>query len=265
MSPIHQVRQEDNERINNLWYSIVSSTDHPFAIKDTFRKYLPDAKESLLICTPYISKDFFDMIRTLPCGVDTKLLTRKPDAKEGYMFGRTCRAIESLTQIANSLGLELSIMCKPNLHAKFIIIDKRIVLAGSVNPTSSGMYDNDEILYVFRNSRNVERHIQIFYKLWNCPRNTTWKNVQIYHRYSGYNNYHNVHKKIAESVFGFFHMNDNQPVRKSVLCKNIARQGFNKNFVIDVVKELTRIGKLYEPKLDWLKLTHYQTDIYDFQ
>lgn len=262
---IHQFKLEDAEKIKNLWYRVVSSTDHPFAIIDTFRQYLPETRESLLVCTPYVSKDFFDMVRTLPNKATVKLLTRVPNAKERYMFDRTCRAIESFIQIANSLGLELSIMCKPNLHAKFIVVDERIVLSGSVNPTSSGMRDNDEILYVFGNSRDVKRHVEIFCQLWNCPRNTAWKNVQIYHGYNGYNDLKLVYKKIADAVIGFFHTNINESVRKSTLCEQIARRGFSKDYVIETVKKLKKDGILFEPKRDMLKLVDYQTNMHDFQ
>lgn len=264
MQVIHQFELEDADKIKNLWYRIVSSTDHHFAIKDTFRKYLPDTKESLLICTPYVSKDFFDMIRTLPNGTTVKLLTRKPNEKDGYMFGKTCRAIESLTQIANSLGLKLNVMCKPNLHAKFIAIDKRIILSGSVNPTSSGMYDNDEILYVFTNPRDVKRHVKIFDKLWNCPRNTTWQDLQHYFGHKGYGNRNSTRKAIAEAVIAYFSLNGNRPEVKSVLCQRMAKQGFNKDSVIEVVRELRRIGTLYEPNQDMYGLTHHQTNIHDY-
>lgn len=244
--------------------TIIPSTNHHFAISDTFREYIPKTEKSLLICTPYVSKDFFDMIRTLPNGATVKLLTRKPNEKDGYMFGKTCRAIESLTQIANSLGLELSIMCKPNLHAKFIVIDERVVLSGSVNPTSSGMYDNDEILYVFTNPTKAKRHIEIFHKLWNCPRNTTWRNLQHYFGRKGYGDRISTRKAIAEAVIAYFGLNGNQREVKSVLCQRIAKQGFNKDSVIEVVRELRRIGTLYEPNQDMYRLTHHQTNIHDY-
>jgi len=235
-------------------FTIVSSTDHHFAISDAIRKHILEIKESLLICTPYVSKDFFDMIRTLPNGSTLKLVTRVPDEKDKYLFGRTCRAIEALIQISNSLGLKLDIVCKPNLHAKFIVIDWKTVLSGSVNPTSSGMYDNDEILYVFMNPIDVNRHVKIFNKMWNCPRNTTWEKFQLYSGRKSYGDNHPTHKAIAKQVIRFFDLNGNQTALKSVLCERIAKRGYDKNDVIETVKALIRDGKLYEPKPDTLKL-----------
>lgn len=209
----------------SVGFFVVSSTDHPFAISDTLKKCLQETKESLLISAPYIGKISIDMIRVVPEGTTVRLLTRRPDEKD-Y---KTIRALESFTEIANSSGLKLSVTCKPYLHAKFIVIDDRKVLSGSVNPTSSGIYDNDELLYVFKNPTDVKRHIKIFDNLWNCPRNTTWENVQLFSGHKGYGDRNLIYKKIAEAIIGYFHKNDNQAVDKSVLCEQIAKRGFNKN------------------------------------
>ena len=264
VSPIqHQDRLEDNERINNLWSTsvdIVSSTDYPFAIKDAYEKYLKETKKSLLVFAPYYSKIIVDLIRTNVREIESiKWLARLPNKKNYYWVLKTTESLKW------TFGSKVVIRFKPILHLKFVVIDDKIVLSGSLNQTSSGIYYNDEILYIYKHPRDIERHIDIFYKLWNCPSNTIWKNGKDSYGYNGYNDRSPVYKKIAESVIHYFNLNGNQGVRKSVLCENIARQGFDKDFVIDVVKELTRVGQLYEPRLDWLKLTRYQTDINDFQ
>ena len=239
-------------------FTIISSTDHPYAISDALKKYLRETKKSLVISAPYKSKNFVDMIRTFipqPEDVRKKLITRPPDDKDL----RTFRTIESFADIANS-----KVMCKPYLHAKFVIIDNNIVLFGSVNPTSAGIYDNDEILYISKNPMHVKRHIEIFYKLWNCPRNIAWENFQLYHGYKDYGERYDMHRVIAKTIWNCFDKNDNQAIPKAVLCEQIARKGFDKDDVIETVKALLDDGKLYEPKPDMLRLTDYQTDMYDF-
>ncbi len=262
---IHQTKNT-SKRIKGFGlksYDIISSTDHPFAIPDTLRKCLQKTKKSLLISAPYVSKSFIDLIRTLFKGVMIKFLTRIPDEKKYWVP----RAIESLATIASSLGLELNIRCKPNLHAKFIVIDNEIVLSGSVNPTSSGMYDNDELLYVFKNPEAVKHHIEIFGKLWNCPRNTTWENVQSYSGYKNSNNRYFLRERIAEAVEGFFYLNHNQPTNRGVLVQKMERKGYKREEVIEVIKNLLYDSPavLWEPRRDMLQLLDYQTDIDDFQ
>lgn len=103
--------------------------------------------------------------------VRKRLITRIPVEEDV----RALKTVESFADLKNS-----SVMCKLYLHAKFIIIDNRIVLWGSVNPTSSGIYDNDEVIYVSQKPSHVTRHQEIFDELWYDPRNTSWEKVQQY-------------------------------------------------------------------------------------
>ncbi len=241
---------------------IISSTDHPYALSDIFKICFRETSKYLFISTPYFSKSFIDMhIRILKKGTEIRLITKVPDEQRDY---RTIRAIESLITVARELELKLDVMCKPFLHLKFIVFDNKIVLSGSVNPTSSGVYDNDEILYVFANPLEVDKHIEIFDKLWYCPRNTSWENLRKYYDIRHRGNFYSIRKKIAEVIIGFFHLKGNQAVPKSVLCEKIARRGFGKNDVIETIKVLLNEGALYEPKPDLLKLTNYQMNINDF-
>ncbi len=259
---IHQTKNQTKriKSFGSAGYEIISSTDHPFAIADTLRNCLQHTKKSLLISAPYFSKSFIDLVRTSPKGLVIKFLTRIPD-KENYWV---LRAIESLTTIASSLGLELNIQCKPNLHAKFIVIDNEMVLQGSLNPTSAGMLENDELLNVFKNPAVVKRHQEIFDKLWNSPRNTIWEKAQNYFGHKGYVNPHQTQRAIAEAIIGFFQLNHNQAVKKAVLCERIAKRGFDKDIVIETVKALLDDGVLFPPKRDLVKLTNMQTNIHDF-
>jgi hypothetical protein len=139
------------------------------------------------------------------------------------------------------------------LHEKFVVFDDRVVLGGSVNLTSSGIYYNDELLYIFEQTSQVRRHVEIFYELWNSRGSTSWENVILFSSHDGHFDRNLVYKKIAEAITGFFYSNGNQAVLKSVLCEQIARTGFEKDDVIEVAKALYQDGVLYEPKPDMLK------------
>jgi len=260
---IHQFKLEDTENLKDLWSTgvdIISSTDYPFAIKDAYEKCLKETEKSLLVSAPYSSKSFVDLIRTNIKGIESiKWLTRLPDKKSYYWV------LETTESLKWTFGSKVVIRFRPRLHLKFVVSDDRIVLSGSVNPTYLGTYANDEILYPFANPRVVKRHIEIFYKLWNCPRNTSWEDFQTYHGYNGCNDHRLVYKKIAEKVEQYFNSNGNQKVRMTKLDRQIAEQGFNLNDVTKTVDKLRKRGHLYEPKTGWLQLTYYQTDIHDFQ
>ena len=62
------------------------------------------------------------------------------------------------------------------------------------------MYDNDEILYVFMNPIDVRRHMEIFNKIWNYPRNTTWEKFQLFSGCKSYGDHYLTHKAIAKEI-----------------------------------------------------------------
>jgi phosphatidylserine/phosphatidylglycerophosphate/cardiolipin synthase-like enzyme len=168
-------------------FEIVSSTDHPYAIADSLKINLRETKESLDISAPWNSKSFVDMIRTFvskPRMVKKRLLTRTPTEKDI----RTFKTVASFANLKNS-----KVMCKPYLHSKFIIVDNRIVLWDSVNPTSSGLYDNDEILYISKDPFLVTRHQEIFDDLWHDRGNSSWENVQ---QHFGFKDYARAPRKL---------------------------------------------------------------------
>jgi hypothetical protein len=77
---------------SNMWsddFAIISSTDHPYAIVDTMKKYLRETEESLDISAPWNSKSFVDMIRTFipkPKVVRKRLITRTPNEEDLRIF-----------------------------------------------------------------------------------------------------------------------------------------------------------------------------------
>jgi hypothetical protein len=243
---MHEHKDEDYpiKDFGSLDFEIVSSTDHPFAIVDALKKYLRETRESLDISAPWYSKSFVDFIRTFVPRFDRaskRIITRTPT--EGDI--RTFKSVESFAALENS-----SVKCKPYLHPKFIIIDKRIVISGSVNPTSSGMYDNDEILYVSKKPFHVKRHQEIFNKLWYDPRNTSWEDVQQYFGFEG----RAIGKNIAEEILGIFSRNSNYEVEENGLVKRVTRRlGVNERQVIRVIECLVLDGVLWRPKDNTLK------------
>lgn len=268
---MHEYNVEHSKEIKDLRchdFHIISSTDHHFAIADTFKKCLRETRNRLLISAPYVSKSFFDRMRDfVPKEVAIiKFLTKLPDKKDGRCIA-TCRAIESFIE-ANSLGLERKVMCRPYLHPKFIIPNKEIVLFGSVNPTPSGIYDNDELAYLLCNPTpacvHIKRHIDIFHKLWNDSMNTPWEKVQLYYGYKGQGDRFSTHKKIAEAIQGFFHWNRNKQTHEEVLARKMIDKGFDRKDVVEVINNLGLDGVLFRPEPSYIKLVRYQADIHDF-
>ena len=229
---------------------VLSSTDNPYVISDALRKALRKTKKSLLICAPWFGKIFVDLVRNLvPKGVVIKLLAKRPSE-----IDRTHIALDTFTQIGNSDGYKINIKCKSYLHAKFMVIDDTVVLSGSFNPTDSGIYYNDELLYVITNPEHIEHHVRIFDRLWKDPRNTSWQKFQQYTGLDGFTGDYYLRKTIAERIERHFDENGNREVKKSLLAGHIARQGFDKDLVIGIIKNLKDDGVLYEPRDDFLKM-----------
>ncbi len=233
-----------SEKFFSANFSIISSTEHPYAIVDALKKQLRQTKNSLDISAPWNSKSFVDMIRTFvpnPDVVMKRLITRTPMEKDIRAF----KTVESFADLKNS-----TVRCKPYLHTKFIIIDNRVVLWGSVNPTSSGMYDNDEILYFSQNPFLVTRHQEIFDELWYDARNASWEKVRQYFGFKG----HATDKKIPEEILRVFGRNGNYEVGEQGLIKRVARRlRVNEWDVSRVIENLVLDGILYRPKNHMLK------------
>jgi len=56
---------------------------------------------------------------------------------------------------------------KKNMHHKVFIIDGKTVITGSMNPTGSGNYRNDENLLIIHNEKVADKFLEEFEMLWN--------------------------------------------------------------------------------------------------
>lgn len=56
---------------------------------------------------------------------------------------------------------------KANMHHKVFIIDEKIVITGSFNPTSSADRKNDENILIIHNEEIAEKYLQEFNRVWN--------------------------------------------------------------------------------------------------
>ena len=56
---------------------------------------------------------------------------------------------------------------KKTMHHKVFIIDNKTVITGSMNPTGSGNYRNDENLVIIHNKEIADKFLEEFDELWN--------------------------------------------------------------------------------------------------
>jgi phosphatidylserine/phosphatidylglycerophosphate/cardiolipin synthase-like enzyme len=56
---------------------------------------------------------------------------------------------------------------KRNMHHKAFIIDRKIVLTGSFNPTGSGNFRNDENIIIIHNKAIADKFLGEFNIVWN--------------------------------------------------------------------------------------------------
>jgi phosphatidylserine/phosphatidylglycerophosphate/cardiolipin synthase-like enzyme len=235
---------------------IVFSLDGHDVISDRIKKQLRETRNFLFIVTPYIGKSFIDILRGyVPRGKEVRLLVKTPEAGD-----RTFHAIEAFKDVAQKMEWKANVLCNPHLHAKFMIIDGNVVVFGTLNPTSSGIYYNHECLVIFKSPDHTKRFMNNFNRLWMRIENVQWELVAQFHGWKGFNHKSRTRQLVAQAIFRFFDSNGNQPVHKWFLKKEISKLGFNEADVITTIKDLINDGILYEPTHDTVKLAVYNAN-----
>mgnify|MGYP001371863160 CR=1 FL=1 len=238
---------------NDLGFSgsgidVFTSLDNHFAISDALAQSLKTTKKSLLISSPWIGKGFVDLIRrTVPDGVTINILTRRPQDNYDNSYEAVCAFYE----LCESHKWHLEVNCTSKHHPKFLVIDNNICVAGSLNPTESGIYYNLELGFVLRNPFVIKRVTDFFFKMW--QRSVSFSAVK---KYSGLEDLSGTQAqvKIAERIIGFFFGNGNTPTLKWKIVNNLKSIGFQEKDIVEVERYLIKRGTLYEPRLDFLCL-----------
>lgn len=248
---------------------VVSSLDSHFAVAETFRNELINANK-ICMCYPWYGSSFVHLMKTsIPKGAFIDLLTRTPSSHDG-----TFRALEALEAVSREMQWKLSIICVPNLHAKFAIINNEDVLFGTANPTSSGTYYNVETLMGFYKMPNITKR---FWDMFECikrqEQNQRWEEIPLHTPNSNYPNYaytkrstvrpsnklldpQDFQKKIAEKAIGYFLKNGNNAVHKWKLYNYLKRSGIDDYYARNTIQNLILDGILYEPKRDMIRLVN---------
>lgn len=111
--------------------------------RDTFLQLIKDAKESILIQTPYFVPDdsLIDALKiAVLTGVDVKIMI--PDIHDHFIVGHvTDYYLKDFVEI----GAKVYRYTKGFLHSKVIIIDRKICSFGTINFDYRSFYLNFEI------------------------------------------------------------------------------------------------------------------------
>ena len=227
---------------------VFTSLDGHFAVSDALSQLLSKAQNRLLISSPWVGKGFIDLIRrTVPDGISISILTRLP--KESY--DNSFDALASLFELAEAHRWKIEIRCTSKHHPKFIIVDDTSCLAGSLNPTESGIYYNLELGFIITNSALIRRVTDFFFKMHRMS--TSWQKVTQFHGLETVDPA-SVENKIAERYIGIFLGNGNTPLPKWKSANVLKSLGFEDKDIIKVENYLLKQGTLYEPRIDWVCL-----------
>jgi phosphatidylserine/phosphatidylglycerophosphate/cardiolipin synthase-like enzyme len=228
---------------------VFTSLDGHFVVKDTLAETMAQTKEKLLISSPWVGKGFVDIMRnTLPDGVSIHLITQLP--KDNYET--TFDAIASLYQIGKDHNWKLTIMCASRHHPKFIVIDDTICLAGSLNPTESGLFYNLELGFKIYSHDAIDKITNFFYGMERAS--ISWDKFKTFHGIQ-INNFKHPVESLIEDYKELFFRNANTQMKKYETVKQLRLQGYQENNIVEVQRQLIRSGIFYEPKLDYICLT----------
>jgi len=84
--------------------------------------------------------------------------------------GDESRKSKSMVDRARRAGAEVRTWDDGELHAKFVVFDRRLALAGSYNWTLGGAGDNVEVILTFAEPRTIEAFHRAFAQLWSRGR-----------------------------------------------------------------------------------------------
>jgi HKD family nuclease len=135
-----------NKRLNGyaqIGYKTLSSCSQPDKISMIYdvnsfvsimRNDFAEAKKEILIVSPFLRKKRIETIlewlkESLLAGISITVVTRPPESYQEPKLIQEC--IELLKS-------NVSVITKPNIHQKFILIDNRLVWYGSINLLSYG-------------------------------------------------------------------------------------------------------------------------------
>jgi hypothetical protein len=120
-----------------------------------FLDILNGTEKCLDIVSPFVDLTFARFIKTLSYRIRVRLLTNSQYCKE-------------ILWLSNAPGIKVHCMSQKDIiiHAKFIIIDKEVILYGSANLTEFSWGVNYEIVTASDETKTVDRYCSEFYHMW---------------------------------------------------------------------------------------------------
>ncbi len=104
------------------------------------------SKGTLILCSPYVSKTGLDAVcDSLPSSVEAVEVWTKLSRIDWFTGASDPPALAKFLQRVKERGRSIQIRCSNDLHAKVIISDGSMSLAGSANLTNGGFKQNKEI------------------------------------------------------------------------------------------------------------------------
>lgn len=125
------------------------------------------AKESILICSPYISSDLLDdLTKKYANGIKLRIITSPRDMQKSLTAYQSLIAHKVL-RVIKYFDVENKNCDDFNwLHSKFYIVDDRQLFLGSLNFTKSGVHKNHEIVISTEDACAIKQFTKEFEWLW---------------------------------------------------------------------------------------------------
>lgn len=140
-----------------VWEKIRLDDIHPNLVvcnincRIVIEKLLSDAQESIIIQTQYITDPTIMDILQSKTGLEMKVLVSDTDSN---------------IQIIKNLEWNVKTLKKPYNHTKMILIDKKILLLGSMNLSDNSLDNNREIWILLIDSVLIQDFLMQFQKDW---------------------------------------------------------------------------------------------------
>ena len=148
---------------------IITPKDGTFAISDTIKSAITQARSWIAIAVPWVDIGFADYFREIKIReLNVLLLTRRPE-RNNKLDERTLETVDVLAEIVNEKSGHFEVRYSPRLHDKFIVVDGVLGVKDSLNYTTCGRYHNFESLEVIKETPTLKVLSEWFRWMWKHP------------------------------------------------------------------------------------------------
>lgn len=224
---------------------IVSSIHSPYVLRNTVKRIIEGASNSLLIAGPYYDRYFFGLLGDYARkGLDIGLIVGT--YRDYQIKDWVIDAVNYFEGLSQNMRWEIyGPFCTPQLHYK-MLIGQNVGLCGSLNYTGTAMNYNLEIGILVRGPQ-VEVLRDIYQRTVRLPRTIEWNKLKDYHGYPPKKTIKFEIERIRKRILEVYESNLHCPIHKANLKNYIVRLGFPEHLVIGTIKEMLRQNELYSP------------------